>query len=220
LTTLAWAARLSVNLLIVGATGGTGQQLVTQALQRGHQVTALVRKEPSGAPRPGLTTVLGNVLDASSLDRAVHGQDAVVSALGHKQFFRPTRILSEGTRNLIGAMRRHGVRRFVCETALGISDAWWQMGLAYTLFVRPVVLPLYFWDKVRQEAVIRASELDWTIVRPGALTNGPKRGQYRHGPRVGHWLRTVRISRADVAAFMLDQLTDNRYVRTVVGVAD
>jgi putative NADH-flavin reductase len=180
----------------------------------------LVRKEPSAAPRPGLITVLGNILDASSLDRAVHGQDAVLCALGHKQFFRPTRILSEGTRNLIGSMRRHGVRRFVCETALGISDAWWQMGLYYTLFVRPVIVPLYFWDKVRQEAVIRASELDWTIVRPGALTNGPQRGQYRHGPRVGHWLWTVRISRADVAAFMLDQLTDGRYVRTVVGVAD
>ena len=209
-----------MNLLIVGATGGTGQQLVTQALQRGHRVTALVRQEPSAAPRPGLITVRGNVLDASSLDRAVHGQDAVLSALGHKQFFRPTRILSEGTRNLTGAMRRHGVRRLVCETSLGISDAWWQMGLYYTLFVRPIIVPLYFWDKIRQEAVIRASELDWTIVRPGALTNGPKRGQYRHGPRVGHWLWTVRISRADVAAFMLDQLTDGRYVRTVVGVAD
>ena len=209
-----------MNLLIVGATGGTGQQLVSQALERGHRVTALVRKKPAAEPRPGLITVLGNVLDASSLDGAVQGQNAVLSALGHKQFFRPTHILSEGTRNLIGAMRRHGVRRFVCETALGISDAWWQMGLYYTLFVRPIILPLYFWDKTRQEAVIRASDLDWTIVRPGALTSGPKRGHYRHGPRVGHWLRTVRISRADVAAFMLDQLTDDRYVRTTVGIAD
>ena len=209
-----------MNLLIVGATGGTGRQLVSQALERGHQVTALVRKEPSAEPRPGLITVLGNVLDPSSLDRAADGQDAVLSALGHKQWFRPTRILSEGTRNLIGAMRRHGVRRFVCETALGISDAWWQMGLYYTLFVRPVILPLYFWDKTRQEAIIRASDRDWTIVRPGVLTNGPKRGHYRHGPRVGHWLWTVRISRADVAAFMLDQFTDLRYVRASVGLAN
>jgi len=209
-----------VNLLIVGATGGTGRQLVSQALERGHRVTALVRKEPSGEARPGLITLLGNVLDPSSLDRAARGQDAVLSALGHKQWFRPTRILSEGTRNLIEAMRRHGVRRFVCETALGISDAWWQMGLYYSLFVRPIILPLYFWDKTRQEAIIRASDLDWTIVRPGALTNGPKRGHYRHGPRVGHWLWTVRISRADVAAFMLDQVTDSRYVRASVGLAN
>lgn len=209
-----------MNLLIVGATGGTGQQLVTQALERGHRVTALVRKEPSAVPRPGLITVLGNVLDPSSLDHAVQGQDAVLSALGHKQWFRPTRILSEGTQNLIEAMRRHAVRRFVCETALGISDAWWQMGVYYTLFVRPVILPLYFWDKTRQEAVIRASGLDWTIVRPGMLTNGPRRGHYRHGPRVGHWLWTVRISRADVAAFMLDQVTDPRYARASVGLAN
>jgi uncharacterized protein YbjT (DUF2867 family) len=209
-----------MNLLIVGATGGTGRQLVTQALERGHQVTALVRRPPHAEPRLGFTPVEGDVLDPGSLDRAMLGQEAVLSALGHKRWLGPSRVLSEGTRNLIAAMVRHGVQRFVCETALGISDAWWQMGLYYTLFVRPAILPFYFWDKVRQEAVIRASNLAWTIVRPGMLTNGPPRGRYRHGPQVGHWLWTVRISRADVAAFMLDQLTDRHYIRATVGVAD
>jgi uncharacterized protein YbjT (DUF2867 family) len=209
-----------MKLLIVGATGGTGRQLVTQALERGHRVTALVRTPSRAEPHPGLTAAVGDVLDPGSLDRALQGQEAVLSALGHKRWLAPSRILSEGTRNLIAAMVRHGVQRFVCETALGISDAWWQMGLYYTLFVRPIILPFYFRDKVRQEAVIRASGLAWTIVRPGMLTNGPPRGRYRHGPRVGHWLWTVRISRADVAAFMLDQLTDRRYVRATVGVAD
>jgi uncharacterized protein YbjT (DUF2867 family) len=209
-----------MNLLIIGATGGTGQQLVTQALDRGHRVTTFVRRLPRAESGPGLTPAVGNVLDPASLDRAMPGQDAVLSALGHKRWLGPTHILSEGTRNLIGAMGRHGVRRFVCETTLGISDTWWQMGLYYTLFVRPVILPFYFWDKVRQEAAVRASDLDWTIVRPGVLTNGPKRGRYRHGARVGHWLWTVRISRADVASFMLDQLTDRRYLRASVGLAD
>jgi uncharacterized protein YbjT (DUF2867 family) len=209
-----------MKLLIVGATGGTGRQLVAQALERGHQVTALVRKPPRAEPRPGLTSVMGDVLDPGSLDRVMQGQEAVLSALGHKRWLAPGRILSEGTRNLIAAMVRHGVQRLVCETALGISDAWWQMGLYYTLFVRPVILPFYFRDKVRQEAVIRASGLAWTIVRPGMLTNGPPRGRYRHGLHVGHWLWTVRISRADVAAFMLDQLTDTSYLRATVGVAD
>jgi nucleoside-diphosphate-sugar epimerase len=148
------------------------------------------------------------------------GQEAVLSALGHKRWLGPTRILSDGTRNVIVAMERHRVRRLICETALGISDSWWQMGVYYTLFVRPVILPFYFWDKVRQEAVIRASSLDWTIVRPGALTDGPCRNRYRKGPRVGHWLWTVRISRADVAAFMLVQLTDSSYLRATVGLAD
>jgi uncharacterized protein YbjT (DUF2867 family) len=209
-----------MKLLIVGATGGTGRQLVAQALARGHRVTALVRGPSRAEPRPGLTSAVGDVLDPGSLDRVMQGQEAVLSALGHKRWLAPSRILSEGTRNLIAAMVRHGVQRLVCETALGISDAWWQMGLYYTLFVRPVILPFYFRDKVRQEAVIRASGLAWTIVRPGMLTNGPPRGRYRHGPHVGHWLWTVRISRADVAAFMLDQLTDTSYVRATVGVAD
>ena len=209
-----------MNLLIVGATGGTGQQIVTQALERGHQVTALVRRPPRAEPRPGLTPVVGDVLNPGSLESAMQGQEAVLSALGHKRWLGPSHTLSQGTRNLIAAMGHHGVQRLICETALGIADSWWQMGLYYTLFVRPVILPFYFRDKVRQEAVIRASDLAWTIVRPGMLTNRPKRGRYRHGPQVGHWLWTVRISRADVAAFMLDQLTDRRYVRATVGVAD
>jgi uncharacterized protein YbjT (DUF2867 family) len=209
-----------MNLLIIGATGGTGQQLTTQALRRGHRVTALVRRVPATEAPPGLTWALGNVLDPAALERAMLSQEAVLSALGHKRWFGPTRILSEGTRNVLAAMDHHGVTRFVCETALGISDAWWQMGLAYTLFIHPIILPFYFHDKVRQEAAIRASTVQWTIVRPGVLTNGPKRGTFRQGPRVGHWLRSVRISRADVAAFMLDQLSDHRYLHATVGIAD
>jgi uncharacterized protein YbjT (DUF2867 family) len=111
------------------------------------------------------------------------------------------------------------VRRLVVETALGIGDAWWRLGLYYTLFVRPVILPFYFHDKVRQERVVRASGLDWTIVRPGVLTNGRRRGSVRHGEGVGHWLWSVRVPRADVAAFMLDQLEDGRYLRRTPGLA-
>jgi len=92
------------------------------------------------------------------------------------------------------------------------------MGLYYTLFVIPVILPFYFWDKTRQERLIARSNLEWVIVRPGALTNGEKRGRYRHGRRVGSFLLTVRISRADVADFMLNQLASNTYVRTAPGV--
>jgi uncharacterized protein YbjT (DUF2867 family) len=92
------------------------------------------------------------------------------------------------------------------------------MGLYYTLFVIPVVLPFYFWDKTRQERLIASSNADWVIVRPGMLTNGEKRGRSRQGPRTGNFLLTVRISRADVADFMLNQLTSDRYLRTAPGV--
>lgn len=210
-----------MRLLIVGATGGTGRALVEQALERGHEVTALVRN-PSrlGLSHARLTAVVGDVMQPASLDAAVRGQDAVLSALGHKRWFYPTRILSAGTQHLADAMRRHGVRRLIVETALGVGDSWWQMGLYYTLFVQVFILPFYFFDKRRQEALVRRSGLDWTVVRPGALNNGPRRGVFRQGPRVGHWLWTVGISRADVAAFMLDQLTDARHRSASVGIAD
>lgn len=207
------------RLLIVGATGGTGRQLVVQALERGYAVTAFVR-DPSrlSIAHPQLTVVQGDVLDQDSVETAMRGQDAVVSALGHKRFFYPTRILSEGTRNILRAMEMQGVPRFVCETSMGIGDSAGRMGLYYTLFVIPVILPFYFWDKTRQERMIAGSNLEWVIVRPGMLTNGAKRSRYRHGRRIGSFLWTVRISRADVADFMLNQVESDTYLSTAVGV--
>jgi uncharacterized protein YbjT (DUF2867 family) len=158
------------------------------------------------------------VLDAASVDAAMQGQDAVLSALGHKRYFYPTTILSSGTRNIIRAMETHGVRRLVCETSLGIGDSAGRLGLMYTLFIIPAVLPFYFWDKTRQERVIAESGLEWVIVRPGALTNGDRRGRFREGRGVGSFLWSVRISRADVATFMLNQLTSETYLGSAPGV--
>ncbi|HXM97345.1 MAG TPA: SDR family oxidoreductase [Candidatus Dormibacteraeota bacterium] len=209
------------RVLIIGATGGTGRQLLTQALERGLMVTALVRRPQAlTVQHPRLTVVQGDVLDYSTVENAVCGQDAVLSALGHKRFFVPSRILSEGTRNVLRAMETHGVRRFVCETSLGLGNSVGRMGLYYSLFVIPFILPLYFWDKTRQEQSIAASKLEWVIVRPAALTNSPARGIYRHGFNVGSFVWTARISRADVAHFMLNQLTDNSYLGTAVGVSN
>jgi uncharacterized protein YbjT (DUF2867 family) len=162
--------------------------------------------------------VQGDVLDEESVEAAMRGQEAVLCALGHKRFFYPTRILSEGTRNILRAMEKHGVQRLVCETSLGIGDSAGRMGLYYTLFVIPVILPFYFWDKTRQERIIARSAAEWVIVRPGVLTNGDKRGRSRHGLRVGGFLLTVRVSRADVADFMLNQLVSDAYLQTAPGV--
>jgi putative NADH-flavin reductase len=208
-----------MKVLVVGATGGTGRQLVTQALERGLHVTALARNPAVlGIDHPRLRVVGGNVLDRAMIDETVRGHDAVLSALGHKQFFRPTRILSDGTRNLLRAMEGQGVRRLVCETALGIGGSAGRMGLLYTLFVIPVILPFYFWDKTRQERLVAESRVDWIIVRPAALTGGARRGTYRHGPNIGSFVWTLKISRADVADFMLNQLTDDTYLRSTPGV--
>jgi putative NADH-flavin reductase len=212
--------REPASVLIVGATGGTGRELVAQALERGQTVTALVR-DPSRlrVDHPRLRVVRGDVLDAASVDAAMRGQDAVLSALGHRRYFYPTRIVSAGTRNIMRAMAAHGVRRLVCATSLGIGDSGGRLGLMYTLFVIPAILPFYFWDKTRQERAIAESDLDWVIVRPGALTHGRRRGQVREGRGVGSFLWTVRISRADVAAFMLDQLVSDTNVRAAPGVS-
>lgn len=215
-----WApSRLPKRVLIIGATGGTGRQLVTQALERGYTVTALARN-PSKLPanHPQLDIIQGDVLDQAVVEKSMSGQEAVLCALGHKQFSYPTRILSEGTRNILRAMEAHGVTRLVCETSLGIGDSAFRMGLYYTFFVIPVILPFYYWDKTRQERLIARSRTDWVIVRPGALTNGEKRGHSREGRHVGNFLWTVRISRADVAAFMLDQLASDSHLRTAPGV--
>jgi uncharacterized protein YbjT (DUF2867 family) len=93
------------------------------------------------------------------------------------------------------------------------------LGLYFTLFTIPVVLPFYFWDKSRQERMIAESERDWVIVRPGMLTNAQKSERLQQGPRVGNLFSTVRIARADVADFMLDQLESDKYLRSAVGVA-
>lgn len=214
------AGERPARILILGATGGTGRQLVAQALERGYVVTAFVRNPAKlQIDHPQLKIVQGDVLDPAAVDAAMRDQQAVLSALGHKRFFGPTRILSDGTRNVLRAMEAHGVLRLVCETSLGIGSSAGRMGLYYTLFTIPVILPFYFWDKARQERLIAASDREWVIVRPGLLSNAEKRGQVRHGPGVGSFLWTVRIGRADVAGFMLDQLESNMYLRAATGVA-
>ena len=116
-------------------------------------------------------------------------------------------------------MKACDVRRFVCATSLGIGTSAGRLGLYYTLFTIPVILPFYFWDKQRQERIIVKSDVDWVIVRPGVLTNGAKRGVVVNGSQVGSFLWTVRISRSDVADFMLDQLLSDQYIGTSTGAA-
>lgn len=208
-----------MHLLIFGATGGTGKELIRQGLEQGHSVKAFVRNPDSlKLKHERLTVVQGNVLDYPSVERAMEGTDAVLSALGHKRWFIPTSILSEGTKNIIAAMKKHSVRRIVCETSLGVADSRGKLGLYYTLFVIPFITFFYFRDKKRQELYIKESGLDWIIVRPGQLTNGKKRGTYRHGTELGNYFLTLSVSRADTADFMLKQLTDDSYLHKTPAV--
>lgn len=210
-----------MKLLIIGGTGKTGQELIKQGLDGGYSITVIARNPKNiKYGNPKLKVVKGDVLVPESIENAFQGQDAVLSALGHKRFFIKTKILSEGTKNVINAMKRHKVKRFICITSLGVNDSRFKLGLYYTLFTIPIILLYYFLDKSKQEKLIKNSNLDWTIIRPGQLTNGKKRTNYKHGPFVGSYILTRMISRASVAHFMLDQLADQTYLRMTPGITN
>jgi putative NADH-flavin reductase len=134
-------------------------------------------------------------------------------------FARNRTTLSDGTKSIVKAMGKLGVTRFICESSLGVGDSKGRLGLLYTYVLIPLFLRGLFADKEVQERILGDSALDWVIVRPAALTNGQRRGAYRHGEDIGQWLFTRKISRPDVADFMLKQLTDNKYLHMTPGVS-
>jgi putative NADH-flavin reductase len=208
-----------MKLLVFGATGGTGRAIVDQGLDQGHVVTAFVRNPAAlTTQHERLKLAQGDVLDYPSVEAAVQGQEAVLSALGVRVLKKNT-VLSDGTKNIIRAMEQHGVRRFVCESSLGVGDSKGQLGWLFNSVIIPLFLRNVFRDKEVQEQSITQSGLDWIIVRPAALTNGPRTGVYRSG--FGPTDRTIkaRIARADVADFMVKQLTDNTYLRQTPGLS-
>jgi putative NADH-flavin reductase len=191
---------------------------VAQALEQGHFGTVFERNPGAITTKHDhLKLVQGDVLDYRSVEGAVQGQDAVLSALGVRKFGKYT-ILSDGTKNTIQAMKRHGPKRFICESSLGVGDSRGQLGWVFNIFIIPLLLRNVF--RETQEQYIRQSSLEWVIVRPAALTNGPRTGAYRSGFSLTDWTITAKISRADAADFMLKQLTDNSYLRKTPGLSN
>jgi putative NADH-flavin reductase len=203
-----------MRILIFGATGGTGRELVAQALQGGHDVTAFVRSPGKlSIVDSRLSVVQGDIQRAEAIRAAIPGHDAVLSALGTRSLGQTT-LLSNASREIVASMQEHGVRRLIWESSLGVGETRGQLGPLYSWLLVPLLLRHVFADKERQEAIIKASPLEWTIVQPAALTNGPRTGTYR----VGACERRLfpRISRADVAHFMLKELENPRHVRQSV----
>ena len=201
-----------MKILILGATGSIGRHLVPQALAQGHEVTALVRDPSKLEPRrERLRVVSGDALDPAAVDAAVRGQEAVIFSLGRSNHRTPTTMFSDATRILIHAMETHGVRRLVCMTGIGAGDSRGHGGFLYDKIIFPWITKETYVDKDRQEALIRESSLDWIIVRPAAFNNGPQRGNLRAVTDLKNI--TIRsISRADAAAFVLEQLHSDRYL--------
>ncbi|MFK7927634.1 MAG: NAD(P)-dependent oxidoreductase [Myxococcota bacterium] len=200
-----------MNLLIAGATGGTGRALLTLALSEGHHVSALCRRpEALDLTHPRLRIVQGDVCDPETCARAVAGQDAVMVCLGAPALTR-TSVRATGTATLIDAMNALGVRRLLCVSVLGAGET----RALLPFFLKYVVFPLYLRgaviDHEHQEEVVRRSGLDWTIIRPPHLTDGPSVGGVHHGFDDLAGL-SMKISRADLAAFMLEELNTGTYI--------
>jgi putative NADH-flavin reductase len=201
-----------MRILIFGATGGTGRELVRQALGRGHTVTAFARDPAALDKRDGLEGIAGDALDAAAVERAVAGHDAVISALG-KPAANPGSVRSAGTRNIIRAMERVGPRRLISQSTIGIADSRPLLPPLYRYLLVPTLLRRTFAEHERQETAVRSSQLDWTIVRAGALSDGKRTGGYRHGFPPSERSIEFEISRADVANFTLDLLANGTYLR-------
>ena len=208
-----------MRLLIAGASGRTGRLLLERALAHGHDVTALIR-DTSSRPEPGrrLTVVVGDVLVPETLEPAVRGQDAVVSMIAPRPRTNG-RVYVEGTRNLANAAVRAGVHRFVVVSAEGAGADTGTLTLAYRLVMRiPVVARLYPDIAVMEDELRARCDLDWTVVRPPILTNGRGGGAVRQtmGPVVAGGLR---LSRADLADYLLGLVESGDHVRESVAIA-
>ncbi len=203
-----------MRITVFGASGSVGRHVVEQALRDGHDVTALTRDHTRINVRdPRLEIVEGDATDPEAVLPAVKGSDAAIVALGDG---RKGRVREAGTRAVIAAMESSGVHRLICQSTLGVGDSRGNLTLWWKYVIFGALLRAAYQDHVRQEALVRASALDWTIVRPGAFTDGPATGLYRHGFDGQDRTTQLKIARADVAHFLLGQLVDDTYVRRAV----
>lgn len=203
---------------IFGATGGTGQELVRQALQQGHQVTAFVRNPKKiKLTDDNLRIVKGDVLNYEDVLSGVANQDVIMCCIGLPASDKSS-LRQKGTANIIKAMRNKGVHRLVCQTSLGFGDSKVVLPWYMKYLIVPLILENAFKDHALQESEIEKSDLDWTIVRPGNMTNGEKTGSYKFGFKPTEKIK-LKISRADVAQFMLNLINKKNYHFQKLGIS-
>lgn len=211
-----------MRIAVIGASKGIGAALVHYAEKAGHAVTAVGRSLDL-AETPGLIPIRASILDEGVADRVVDGADAVVWCAGSVGFgpalLKTVTWFSDGTRLVIEAMRRAGVRRLVVVTGIGAGDSRGHGGFIYDRLLQPLAIGAIYEDKDRQEALVRASALDWTIVRPGFLTDElPQRG-YKvltdlDGVHSGY------ISRSDCADCLLRAVETSAWIGETIFITD
>lgn len=206
------------KILIFGATGGTGTELMKQSLEKGYEVTVFVRNpERLKLSHSNLSVFKGDVLDYNDVHASVKGQATVFCCLGMPASDK-SKLRTLGTDNIVRAMEANGVKRLICQTSLGFGDSKELLPWHMKYVIVPFILKKAFEDHASQEQVIEKSNTEWTIVRPGNMTNGEKRGSYKYGFPSSANIK-LKISRADVAHFMLNQLDSTRYYGQKVGIS-
>ncbi|TDO17746.1 putative NADH-flavin reductase [Mycobacterium sp. BK086] len=206
-----------MKILVIGATGGTGRQVVAQALQRGHDVSVLLRDSAAAAEFPDAHVVVGDVLDAEAVAAALAGVDAVISCLGVRAGQVPGTVRSAGTASLVARMGGCGVRRLIAVSTIGVGSSVADQSRMARIVWRLVVGKDRLAEAEAAEAEIRSAgdALDWTIVRPPRLMDGQPVGEVAIGESVSAKMRSE-LTRTALAGVLLDQIDDRRYVGKAV----
>ena len=201
-----------MKLVIFGSTGSIGSQVVQQALDQGHSVTAFVRNPAKlNVQHPNLNIFTGDVMNSALVEQAVIGHEAAICVLGSGKKLSG-KVRSQGTKNIIQALEKAGVKRFICQSTLGVGDSWSNLNFYWKYIMFGFILRKVFADHQIQEQYVQNSNLDWTLIRPGAFIEGSITGKYRHGFPGKDRTSQLKISRPDVADFILKQLTNDTYL--------
>jgi putative NADH-flavin reductase len=207
-----------MNILVFGASGKTGHELVKQGLSEGHYVTAFVRKpEKLTVKNDRLRVVQGDVKDPAAVASAMKDQDAILSALGVSKPLKSDPVVIEGIKNIIAAMEQLHIKRFIYLSFMAVGEGRKDGGFLMKNIIARIVRHEIA-DHAEKEQLIKATQLDWTIVHAPKLTNGSKKGIYRTGETIKPKFFLPTLSRADVADFMLKQLTDRTFLFKTVRV--
>ena len=208
-----------MKLIVFGSTGGTGMQIIQQALNAGHLITAVARNPAAlNIQHKNLLVIKADVLQLPGFEAAMHEQDAVLSALGFRTA-KDVTVYSQGVCNIISAMKTHHVKRILCVSAAAVETNP-KLSFIYRLLTKLLqrILRNPYTDVLRMEKQLKETGLDWTVVRPPRLTNGSLKGKYRFA--VNEWLsHCVSISRADLAHFMLHHIDDANTYKSIIEVA-
>jgi putative NADH-flavin reductase len=200
-----------MKITVIGASQGIGLELLNIALEANNEVTALVRNpDKLKITNSKLNIVEGNILDMESVNAVTAGQDAICVCIGIPPTRKPLNLFSQGTANVIAAMGQQQNQKLIAVTGIGAGDSKGHGGFFYDRVLNPLLLSTIYDDKNRQEAIIKTSNVEWLIVRPGFLTNGPRTGKYRVIDDITG-ITAGKISRLDVADFILKQISTPTY---------